>query len=46
MRTLLRSPSTYPFSVAVDPTGTCIRGEARFKKLLERVKYEREHFEE
>jgi non-specific serine/threonine protein kinase len=35
----------YPF-MEVDPFLANIRGEPRFKKLMERVKYEWEHFEE
>jgi len=35
----------YPFLVEKDPYLANIRGEERFKKLLERVKYEWEHFE-
>jgi serine/threonine protein kinase/tetratricopeptide (TPR) repeat protein len=36
----------YPFLAEKDPWLGSIRGEARFKKLLERVKYEWEHFED
>jgi TolB-like protein/Tfp pilus assembly protein PilF len=36
----------YPMLAERDPWLANIRGEARFKKLLERVKYEWEHFEE
>jgi serine/threonine protein kinase len=36
----------YPFLAEKDPFLKNIRGEERFKKLLERVKYEWEHFEE
>jgi serine/threonine protein kinase/tetratricopeptide (TPR) repeat protein len=36
----------YPFLAKKDPWLASIRGEARFKKILERVKYEWEHFEE
>jgi TolB-like protein/Tfp pilus assembly protein PilF len=36
----------YPFISKHDPFLAGIRGEERFKKLLERVKYEWEHFEE
>ncbi len=36
----------YPFLAEKDPWLASIRGEARFKKLLERVKYEWEHFED
>jgi non-specific serine/threonine protein kinase len=35
----------YPFLVEKDPYLANIRGEERFKKLMERVKYEWEHFE-
>jgi tetratricopeptide (TPR) repeat protein len=35
----------YPFFMEYDPFLVNIRGEERFKKLLERVKYEWEHFE-
>jgi non-specific serine/threonine protein kinase len=36
----------YPYLNEYDPYLTGIRGEARFKKLMERVKSEWEHFEE
>ena len=36
----------YPFIDKYDPFLANIRGEERFKKLMERVKYEWEHFEE
>ncbi len=36
----------YPFLSKLDPYLENIRGEERFKKLMERVKYEWEHFEE
>jgi TolB-like protein/lipoprotein NlpI len=36
----------YPFLMEYDPFFANIRGEERFKKLMERVKYEWEHFEE
>jgi tetratricopeptide (TPR) repeat protein len=36
----------YPFISKYDPFLENIRGEERFKKLMERVKYEWEHFEE
>jgi len=36
----------YPFISELDPFLANIRGEERFKKLMERVKYEWEHFEE
>ena len=36
----------YPFIAEGDPFLANIRGEERFKKLMERVKYEWEHFEE
>jgi serine/threonine protein kinase/tetratricopeptide (TPR) repeat protein len=36
----------YPILAEKDPWLASIRGEARFKKLMERVKYEWEHFEE
>jgi TolB-like protein/Tfp pilus assembly protein PilF len=36
----------YPFIAEKDPWLASLRGEARFKKLLERVKYEWEHFED
>ena len=36
----------YPFLAEKDPFLANIRGEERFKKLMERVKYEWEHFEE
>ena len=35
----------YPFLMEYDPFFDNIRGEPRFKKLMERVKYEWEHFE-
>jgi non-specific serine/threonine protein kinase len=35
----------YPFLTEHDPFLASIRGEERFKKLMERVKYEWEHFE-
>jgi len=35
----------YPFLNEYDPFLANIRGEERFKKLMERVKYEWEHFE-
>ena len=35
----------YPFLVEYDPFLVNIRGEERFKKLMQRVKYEWEHFE-
>jgi TolB-like protein len=35
----------YPFLMEHDPFLANIRGEERFKKLMERVKYEWEHFE-
>ncbi len=35
----------YPLLVEKDPLLANIRGEPRFKKLMERVKYEWEHFE-
>jgi len=35
----------YPFLATLDPFLTNIRNEPRFKKLMERVKYEWEHFE-
>ena len=35
----------YPFLAEKDPFLANIRGEPRFKKLMERVKYEWEHFE-
>jgi hypothetical protein len=35
----------YPFMAEIDPFLENIRGEERFKKLLERVKYEWENFE-
>jgi non-specific serine/threonine protein kinase len=35
----------YPFLSTLDPWLDNIRGEPRFKKLMERVKYEWEHFE-
>ena len=35
----------YPFLMEHDPFLASIRGEERFKKLMERVKYEWEHFE-
>jgi hypothetical protein len=38
--------SNYPLMSELDPFLANIRGEERFKKLLERVKYEFEHFEE
>ncbi len=37
--------SNYPLLAEKDPFLANIRGEARFKKLMERVKYEWEHFE-
>jgi hypothetical protein len=36
----------YPYMNSIDPFLENIRGEERFKKLMERVKYEWEHFEE
>jgi eukaryotic-like serine/threonine-protein kinase len=36
----------YPFMDKLDPLLANIRGEERFRKLMERVKYEWEHFEE
>jgi serine/threonine protein kinase len=36
----------YPFMHELDPFLDNIRGEERFKKLMKRVKYEWEHFEE
>jgi non-specific serine/threonine protein kinase len=36
----------YPFMSGIDPFLANIRGEERFRKLMERVKYEWEHFEE
>ncbi len=36
----------YPFMKEYDPFLASIRGEERFQKLMERVKYEWEHFEE
>jgi hypothetical protein len=36
----------YLFLMEYDPFLANIRGEPRFKKLMERVKYEWEHFEE
>ena len=36
----------YPLLAEKDPFLANIRGEERFKKLMERVKYEWEHFEE
>jgi hypothetical protein len=36
----------YPFLNTYDPFLKNIRGDERFKKLMERVKYEWEHFEE
>ena len=38
--------SNYPLMSELDPFLANIRGEGRFKKLMERVKYEWEHFEE
>jgi hypothetical protein len=38
--------SNYPLMSELDPFLANIRGEARFKKLMDRVKYEWEHFEE
>ena len=35
----------YPFLATPGPWLASIRGEERFKKLMERVKYEWEHFE-
>jgi hypothetical protein len=35
----------YPFLATLDPWLANIRGDARFQKLMERVKYEWEHFE-
>jgi len=35
----------YPYMNEYDPFFESIRGEPRFKKLMERVKYEWEHFE-
>jgi len=35
----------YPYLSALDPALANIRGEERFKKLMERVKFEWEHFE-
>jgi len=41
-----RGIKNYPFINRLDPFLANIRGEERFKKLMERVKYEWEHFEE
>jgi serine/threonine protein kinase/tetratricopeptide (TPR) repeat protein len=38
--------SNYPLMNELDPFLASIRGEPRFQKLMERVKYEWEHFEE
>jgi non-specific serine/threonine protein kinase len=38
--------SNYPLMSELDPFLANIRGEERFQKLMERVKYEWEHFEE
>jgi non-specific serine/threonine protein kinase len=38
--------SNYPFMSELDPFLANIRGEERFKKLMERVKYEWGHFED
>jgi len=35
----------YPFLSEIDPFLENIRGEERFKKIMERVKYEWENFE-
>jgi hypothetical protein len=35
----------YPYMNQYDPFPAKLRGEERFKKLMERVKYEWEHFE-
>ena len=40
-----RGFSNYPFLNEYDPLLENIRGEERFKKLMERVKYEWENFE-
>jgi hypothetical protein len=37
---------SYPFLAEYDPFLANIRSEPRFQKLMERVKYEWEHFEE
>jgi hypothetical protein len=37
--------SNYPLMNELDPFLASIRGEARFKTLMERVRYEWEHFE-
>jgi serine/threonine protein kinase len=37
--------SNYPLMIELDPFLENIRGEERFRKLMERVKYEWEHFE-
>ncbi len=42
---LARGFMNYPFYAEYDPFLANIRGEPRFKKLMERVKYEWEHFE-
>ncbi|MGA2587747.1 MAG: hypothetical protein ABSF88_12085 [Candidatus Aminicenantales bacterium] len=36
----------YPFLNEYDPYLANIRGDERFKKLMERVRYKAEHFEE
>jgi TolB-like protein/predicted Ser/Thr protein kinase len=41
-----RGITNYPFISKHDPFLANIRGEERFQKLMERVKYEWEHFEE
>jgi hypothetical protein len=38
--------SNYPLMNELDPFLANIRGEERFKKLMARVKYDWEHFEE
>jgi len=42
---LNRGCINYPLLAEKDPWLANIRGEPRFKKLMERVKYEWEHFE-
>ena len=44
-RALERGIFNYPLLSEIDPLLANIRNEPRFKKLMERVKYQWEHFE-